>query len=60
MKDYKLCIIRCRCSNEMRKGKLVKAYEYTPEKRKCPNCGEKLKLQIVNQKSKKQKVLITE
>ena len=59
MKNYTLCIIRCECSHEMRKGKLIKTYEYTSEKRKCPNCGKKRMLQIVKYKPKKQKVLIS-
>jgi len=45
MKDYKPGIIRCRCSNLMRIGKQIKIYEYTPDRKRCPNCNKNLKVQ---------------
>ncbi len=41
MKDYTLGLLTCRCSNAMRIGKLVKMYQFTVHRKKCPNCGKK-------------------
>jgi len=53
MKDYKIGVIFCRCSNLMRLGKLVKIHQYTSERKKCPNCGRMRNLYIRKKKEKK-------
>lgn len=46
MKHYTLGLLRHRCSNAMRIGKLIRLYEYTiirlKGKKPCPNCGKKI------------------
>lgn len=44
MKDYRLGIIRCKCSHLMRAGKLVRIYEYTPDRKRCSNCNKNLRI----------------
>jgi hypothetical protein len=47
MKDYTPGRIFCRCSARMHtKGQAVQIYEYTPKKKKCPNCGKMRKLMV--------------
>ena len=58
MKDYKTGKIYCRCSNTMRIGKRIKIYQNTPRRKRCPNCGKNLMIQIIEKKPIKQKVLV--
>ncbi len=46
MKDYKAGLVRHKCSHVMRKGKHVKVYQYTPERKRCPNCGKNISILI--------------
>lgn len=46
MKDYKAGLIQCKCSHAMRRGKLIKIYEYTPERKRCPNCNKNLRILV--------------
>jgi len=47
MKDYDLGFITCRCSKRMRRrGKAVRIYEFTPKRKKCPNCGRMCKIKV--------------
>jgi hypothetical protein len=46
MKDYISGLIRCRCSNLMRRGKFIKICEYTPDRKRCLNCNKNLKIII--------------
>ena len=42
MKDFSDTVIFCKCSGRMHcKGKHFKHYEFSPLRRKCPNCGKK-------------------
>lgn len=50
MKDYRVGIICCRCSNLMRIGKVVKIYEYTPDRKRCPNCNKNLRILLRKKK----------
>jgi len=60
MKEYTMCVIKCNCSNTMKRGKLVKAHRYTSERKRCPSgcCNKNLRLQILKKKSINQKVLV--
>lgn len=44
MKDYTLGVIYCKCSNAMRVGKTLKISQYTPVRKKCPNCKRLVKV----------------
>ena len=55
MKDYKAGLIRCKCSHAMRRGKLIKIYEYTPEQKRCPNCNKNLRMLLLEKKVKVKK-----
>ncbi len=44
MKDYRVGVIFCRCSNRMRNGKRIKIYKDEKKKVECLNCGKKYKV----------------
>ena len=49
MKEYKLGILRCRCSNVSRLGKPFKMYsQFKPKK--CKNCGKIYTVKALNWK----------
>ncbi len=53
MKHYTAGYIFCKCSTRMHcKGKLIKIHEYTPKRKKCPNCGKLCKLYVKKSKNK--------
>lgn len=60
MKEYTMCFIKCSCSKAMKRGKLIKAHRYTPERRRCPSegCNKNLRLQILKKKPIAKKVLV--
>lgn len=58
MKDYQAGLIRCRCSNEMRIGKRLQITQYTPIRKRCPNCGRMRKVLVRKAPKMRRKVLI--
>lgn len=53
MKDYTVGRIFCGCSIRMHcRGKLIKIYENTYKKQRCPNCGKKRKIMVTKQVAK--------
>ncbi len=64
MKDYKVGLLRHRCSNKMRIGKFIKVFSFYVVGKikkliKCPNCKKLIKIEHISFKPK-EKVLVRE
>ncbi len=50
MKDYTVGLLRHRCSNKMRVGKLIKIFSFTSlmDRKACPNCHAMIRVKNVS------------